>query len=166
MKPFSPELKAKVKHLYVNKGLSALAISEKYKGSPSAQTVNLWVKKDKWDNLRADFMNDSYEKFAPQNLVLKIYKKIETLLNKPDAEFTVKDADALAKLKSSMEKLVGKKFQIDMMFATLKEMLLFFERYYRSLTTEELLNAVTHFKNSKLETLGENPLTSALETDE
>ena len=154
MKPFSPEIKAKIRFLYVDKGLSALEISKKYHGNPSAQTISLWAKANGWNIERTETTQEEYEKLSPQNLANKILQHIAHILDKKKARFTTKDADALAKLRVSMEKITDKKYQIPMMYELLTNEVDFLNKNYPQFITEEFLNAIRHFKNelkSKLE---------------
>jgi transposase len=147
MKPFSPEIKAKIRFLYVDEGKSALAISKKYKGNPSAQTISLWAKINGWDKERTERTHDEYEKLSPQHLANKILKHIGNILDKKGKSFTTKDADALAKLRVSMEKITDKKYQIPMMYELLTNMIDFLNKNYKQFITDEFLNAIRHFKN-------------------
>ena len=148
MKPFSPDIKAKIRFLYIDEGKSALDISKKYKGNPSPQTIAGWAKNNGWDKDRKQRTHDEYEKLSPQHLANKLLKHISDILNKK--KFTTKDADALAKLRITMEKIVDKKFQIPMMYELLTKFINFLNKNYPDfmVANEEIFyNAVLHFKN-------------------
>jgi hypothetical protein len=158
MKPFSPDTIAKIKALYVNEGKSALDISKKCHGQPSSQTISGWVKKYDWNKLRDEYLNEKYEELSPQNIAQKILQKIHHLLNQDVKKFTTKDADALAKLRVSMEKLTDKKYQIPMMYEVLTQFIEFLTGNYPQYVNDEFLNVVRHFKNELKSNLEDNTL--------
>lgn len=163
MKPFPPDVKAKIRFLYVDEGKSALDISKKYKGNPSAQTISLWAKQNGWNQERTEHTHEEYEKLSPQNLATKILKHIAHILDKKTARFTTKDADALAKLRVAMEKITDKKYQIPMMYELLTNEVDFLNKNYPQFVTEEFLNAIRHFKNELKANLEGSAVRQAIE---
>lgn len=145
---YKPEILIDCKRLFIQEGLSALEISKRFNGKPSHQTIINWSKKEGWENERKNFQNSQYEKLSPKSLAEKILKKIELVLETPDKKFTTKDADALAKLQSSLVKITDSKYQIPALYQALTEFVKFLKHNYPQLLTTELLNAIRHFKNS------------------
>jgi hypothetical protein len=158
VKPFSPDLKAKIRFMYVDEGKSALEISKKFHGNPSAQTIALWAKKNGWNNEKNEHEHNEYERLSPQSLANKILQRIAHILNKKVSSFTTRDADALAKLRITMEKITDKKYQIPLMYELLTSLIDFLNMNYPVFITEEFLNAIRHFKNDLKADLENSPL--------
>ena len=151
---YSPEQRAKIKFMFINKAMSALEISKEFNGKPSPQCILNWSRLINsegrtWELEREEYEQHQYEKLAPQNLAEKILERINVVLSKSSKRFTTKDADALSKLQKVMEKLVNKKFQTPTMFYVLTRFGEFLSVNYKDLLKPELglTNAIRHFKN-------------------
>lgn len=156
---YSPEVRAEIKKLFVIEGKSPITIAVIYKEHPTMQSISNWAKvKNRegktWYDEREDYELYYYETLSPKNLASKIMGKIDSVLSKPDAEFNVKDADALSKLRVSLEKITDRRYQIPMMYELLKDLTAFLREHYPELVDEPFINAVRHFKNTLKERLG------------
>lgn len=156
---YSPEVRAEVKKMFVLEGRSAKYISGYFKGKPSLQTIMNWANdKNKegknWFDEREEYELQRYEQISPKGLANKILQKINFLLNKDDSNFSVKDADALAKLRVALERITDRKYQIPMMYEMLTDLTTFLREHYPKLANQELVNAIRHFKNTLKERLG------------
>ena len=151
---YTPEQRAKIKFMFINKAMSALEISKEFNGKPSPQCILNWSRLvnsegKTWELEREEYEQHQYEKLSPQSQAEKILLRIELMLNKPLKGFTTKDADALSKLQKVMEKLSDKKFQVPTMYYVLTRFGEFLAVNYKDLLKPEsgLTNAIRHFKN-------------------
>lgn len=156
---YSPAIRAEIKKLFVNDGKSPITISNIYKGNPTMQSISNWAnainKEGKnWKDEREDYEQYYYEQLSPKNLASKIMMKIDSFLSKSNEDFNVKDADALSKLRVSLEKITDKRYQIPMMYQLLQDEIVFLREHYPELSEEPLINAIRHFKNTLKERLG------------
>lgn len=158
MKPFSPELKARVKVMFVDKGLTAAEISKQLHGMPSPQTISGWALKGNWKKSREDVTQAYYDRVSPGSMAQKILGKIAFILDQDDKKFTSKDADALAKLRVTMERIMDKKYQIPMMYEVLEMEVEFLSKNYPALATPDLFIAIRHFKNELKSSIEDNPV--------
>jgi hypothetical protein len=136
--------------MFVERELSAHAISIQNGGKPSVQTVLNWAeKKDKsgksWNDYRQERIDQMYLEMSPQNMANQILKRIWDLLNGPWT--TSKEADQLVKLQSSMEKLTKPELQIPVMYQMLMDFVLYCKKNEPSIVDDKLLQAVQGFKN-------------------
>jgi len=158
MKRYPPQIRAEAKSMLVCEGKSAKEIAELYDHEPCVQTILNWAahknKEGKnWYDIRDEYEHNKYEALSPKGLAFKILNKINMLLNTDNSKFGVKDADAIAKLRVSLEKLTDKKYQIPMMYEVLTLFVKFLKQHYPEVVNGNFLNAVRHFKNSLKEVL-------------
>lgn len=155
MKVYKVQVRAEIHRLFVQEGLSAKEIARRFKGKPSAQTVSNWASEKRkdgsltWNEERDDLERQAYENMSPEAQAQKILKRINFILNKDITKFNTKEADALAKLQKLMERVIDKKYQIPMMFELLTKFTEFLKDNYQELLSDEMLNAIKHFKNYK-----------------
>lgn len=151
------KVKNEIHNKFVKDGISAREISRQYEGKPSAQQIMNWARKkingQTWEEERDEYQAHEYETLSPQGQVQKILLRINKLLTEDISRFTTKDADAIAKLQKTMERIVDKKFQIPMMFELLTKLIEFLMKHYAEIVTHDFLNAIRHFKNELRERL-------------
>ncbi len=156
---YSPDTKAEVKKMFVIEGKGFDNIANHFSNKPTKQTIANWAKKknsngSNWFKERDDYTQSQYESLSPKRMATKILKKIHVILDKPDEDFNVKEADALAKLRVALEKITDKRYQIPMMFELLTDLIKFLRKHYPELANEKFINAIRHFKNELKERLG------------
>lgn len=149
---YGPKIRAEVKQLFVKEGWNYFKIAAKYHFHPAHNTIELWAKKEQSNGLtwlleKEQYENLVYENLSPQALAEKILQRIHFILQKDVTQFSDKDSDSFSKLMKGMERLVDKKFQIPMLYEMLTKFVDFLKDNYKGLVTEELINAVRHFKN-------------------
>jgi len=150
-KVVSDELYNRVKRMYVEEGLGGETITAELQGAITKNTVRNWARKvdpvtgKSWKDLRREVRDRNYEKVSPAAMANRILNRIHEILYKQG--FTNSDADALAKLQRSLERLTDKRFQIPVMFQFLEDQVKFMRKNYGHLMTEEYLTAIRHFKN-------------------
>lgn len=145
MKSYDNDQFVEIKRLYVIDGKSALEISKIYQKKPTAQTILNWAKKFDWDTEKEKAIQDKFDAISPKNLASKILEQISAIVNKDG--FTPKDADALAKLQSALQKVTDKNYQLPVMYQVLTDFLEFIRINYPLLLTDDLIKAVRDFKN-------------------
>jgi hypothetical protein len=157
-KPIDPDIRIECKRMFVLEGKTSKAISEYFDGIPTHQCITRWSHMKNRDGLtwideRAQYQIDKFEMISPAGLASKILRKINKFMNKSDEDFNVKDADALSKLRVSLEKITDKKYQIPIMFQVLTDLVLFLKKHYPDLNQKVYINAIRHFKNTLSERL-------------
>jgi hypothetical protein len=148
---------------FVEKGYSPRKISDEMGGSPHHQTIRQWAKKPNkktgkdWYDEREELRQKKYESSSPQAITLKILDKINDLLKVEN--FTPKDADALAKLQSSLNKIVDRKFQIPVMFDMLENLVRFARNRHPKVCDDDFIIMIREFKNDLYARLNQGSIT-------
>lgn len=160
-KRYDAKIYNECKRLFVEQGLSPKSISEQMGGTPAKQTITLWAKKKDskgktWKDYRIEYRDKLYESISPQNIAGKLMERILQLLN--SEEWTDKSADQLAKLHSTLQKILEPKFQIPTMYHMLTELSAFLQQYYPDLATPKFFKALVDFKNDLRMRIEKNPL--------
>lgn len=138
------------KRMFIEEGKKPSEISVALGGKPAKSTIVNWAAKEdstnkNWHQYRQEYIKDSYELATPDAMARKILEKISLILNQSD--FTTKDADALAKLQRSLEKITQPRHQVPVMYEMLESFVTFMQKQYPHLINKDLLNAVRDFKN-------------------
>lgn len=148
---YNSEIKAEARQLFVEKELSATAVSKYFGGKPSVQCVLNWaLKKDKhgksWYDYRDERAEQKMLQMSPTNMANKVLEKLWSMLNDPNIE-TAKLPDALWKALKGMERLTGPELQIPVMYHMLQDLILFGKKTQPQLITEEFLELLRAYKN-------------------
>ena len=138
------------KRMFVEQNMSPAAIADFKQGKPSKQTVSLWAKKKDrqgrdWHDLRLAYRDKMYEAISPQNIAAKLMDRLMDLLS--EENWNEKSADQLAKLHSTLQKVLEPRYQIPTMYHMLSEMLKFFSAHYPQIVDKNFKFAVQDFKN-------------------
>ncbi len=148
--PYSADIKAEVKRLFVDEGKSPSEISQIMGGNPVPQTLYNWASavgkggKTWWD-LREERADQLYEAAQPQHMARRVMEKIELLLAQPG--FDSSRADSLSKLSKYLKEFIDERHQVAMMFQTMTELATYLRENHPERLTPELVQAFRHFKN-------------------
>lgn len=158
---FNNEIWIEIKRLYVYDGQTANAIS-KMEGMPTAATILKRAKATNneglnWDDEKQQFQSERLALLAPGGLAIKIFEKIEKFLTKDITKFSTKDADAIAKLHKSLERVLDKRYHVHMMIEVLTDYMKFLRENYPELVADgKIFNSARNYKNTMLNKLGVN----------
>jgi hypothetical protein len=147
---FSATVYNEAKRLFIEEELSLHQISARFNGHPSAPAIHKWSKipdndGKTWKDYKLAYRDELYNMVSPQAIAVKILDNIQKLLN--NENFGTKDADALAKLQKSMQKITDPKYQIPVMYSMLTDQMKFFQKHYPQIVNKDLVDAIRHFKN-------------------
>lgn len=153
--PYDGDQYNEAKRLYVKRWYTPEEIHNLL-GEPSIATLYRWASDPDsagvtWKDLRKEEREQRYEETGPKAIAAKIIARIDEILSKET--FDNKDADALAKLQSHLEKVTDARYQIPVMYDVLTDLLIFLKDHYQEQLTPALLSAVRRFKNELRERL-------------
>ncbi len=141
MNKYSREIINNCRTLYTDHQMTPAAISEKMGGRPSESTIKKWAADENW------FLDvKSPEEISPRAIAAKILKKISFLLEKENNEFTVKDAEAIARFQKALERITDIKYQLPVMYQMLTDLLIHIREEHPEVYSDKLITAIRHFK--------------------
>lgn len=150
--PYSNDIAAECRRLFIEKGLSVRTISKQFSGAPSETTIKKWAKTSddngfNWYDYRDEYQSSMIENLSPEKQAAKLMERVNYLLNSDVSEWDHKVGDELSKLRIFMARVLDKKYQLPAMYEVLKKLIEFLKVRYPGIVTAELVNAVRHFKN-------------------
>jgi len=155
-KQYNPHTRVEVRRMFVQECLSAKAIARHFKNRPATNTITNWSQeKDEfgktWEDERKEYEQQQYELISPKGIAAKILTQIGAILNKHD--FNTKDADSLAKLQASLQKLTDPSYQIPIMYSMLTDFLNFLKASYPGMVNQDIIDVFREFKSHLLKRL-------------
>jgi hypothetical protein len=156
-KHYDMGVRLEIRRLFVQEEKEPHEIANIFDRRPSANTIMKWAKEKNgdeknWYDQRRERENDEYERISPKSIASKILNRIDEILRKE--KFGNADADALAKLQKSLEKIADVRYQIPVMYQLLREYTDFVKSNYRDLICERFVESIKDFRTEIRKKLG------------